>query len=245
MSVKVSKKFFKSLDGLDVPAYFVEPEERKYPDKCVLYVHGYSSSKDENLGIAVSIANEGFCCVVIDLRGHGENKNEFNENVLNDVEGVIKELKKEFKQVISIGHSIGGLLSILSSADYVIAISPPLMKKVADVAKFMLRLNSCKVSEKDEEVLFRILDKFNPPEKRKSIILYGDGESEAVKKFINDWAKDYAQVFVIKSYQAKLPEMDVDPKKLMNYLPNFISHLATPCSHETLNVIIQELKKLS
>ncbi len=244
MSVRVSKRFFKSLDGLDVPAYFVEPEEKKSADKCVLYVHGYSSSKDEVLGIAVSIAEEGHCCVAIDLRGHGENKNEFDENVLNDVEGVVKELKKEFKQVISVGHSIGGLLSLLSSADYAIAISPPLMKKVADVAKFMLRLNSCKVVEKDEEVLFRVLERLNPPEKRKALLLYGDGESEAVKKFINDWAKDCCEVVVIKSYQARLPRVEVDAAKLMNYLPNFISHLATPCSREVLDVIKNVLSKL-
>ena len=237
MSVKVSKRFFKSLDGLDVPAYFVEPE--KTTDKCVLYIHSYASSKEESLGIAVSIAEEGLYCVVIDLRGHGENKNEFDENVLNDVEGVVKDLKNEFKTVITIGHSIGGLLAILSSSDYAIAISPPLMKKVADVAKFMLRLNSCKVREKDEEVLFKILEKLNPPPKRDALVLYGEGESEAIKKFIKDWCDN---VISIKSNQAVLPRVEVDPTKLMNYLPNFVSHLSTPYSRDALNAIINELK---
>ncbi len=222
--MEVSRVEFESLDGKEIPAFFVDSKS----SKAALIIHGYASSKNEMLGFGYEIAEKGYNSYIIDLRGHGENENVFDENVIYDVNGVIKKLKEKYEKIITIGHSLGGLLSLKSDSDFAIAVSPPLMPKVVDVAKFMLRVNSCKVKEKDENVLFKILESYNPPEREKNaIVFYGLGESKGIEIGIKKWAegKD-VKVIAIDEKQSSLPKIDVDAEKLKAYIPNFISHLS-------------------
>ncbi|MCS7118986.1 MAG: alpha/beta fold hydrolase [Archaeoglobaceae archaeon] len=222
--MQVLKRIFSSMDGKEVPAYIFSPEER---DK-VLLIHGYSSSKDEMLGLAFRVAEKGYSAIAIDLRGHGENENEFDENVLNDVEGVLREVKMKGEKIITFGHSLGGLLSLSSSSDFAIAVSPPLMSTVTLEVEFMLRINSCKVLEKNGAI-FRILKNLNPPERRRNAtIFFGKGESEGIKMAIRKWAEGReVNLIEIEEKQAKLPDLDVDGEKLKVYIPKFVSHQAT------------------
>ncbi len=241
MGLEVARRYFESEDGLKVPAYVV-----KGNGKPVVIVHGYASSKEEMLGLAFRIAERGFYSVAIDLRGHGENENPFDENALADVNGVVTALASEFGQVYAVGFSLGGLLALASKASYVVAASPPLMQSVVPEAKFMLRLNSCRVKEKDKEALFRILEKLNPVKRRNSaFLLYGKGESRGIAAMIEKWANENDGAYsVISSNQAMLPEVEVEPDKLRDYLPHFVSHLAMPHSRESEEVILRELERL-
>ncbi len=220
--MNISKTFFKSLDGKIVPAFKLEGGG----EGAFLLVHGYSSSKVEMVGIAYELAEAGYDCFCIDLRGHGENESELDEKVIMDVEGVLESLREDYEKVYAVGHSLGGLLALKSSADFVYAISPPIMKKVADVVKFMLILNSCKVREAKEGVLFEILEKYNPPERRRdAIVFYGSGESEPFKVALKEWARDRdVELVEIDEMQAEMPALEVDPVALKNYLPRFVSH---------------------
>ena len=233
--MEVVKREFKSLDGLSVPSFHVKAKT----DKAVVIIHGYSSSKDEWLGFSYNVAEKGVDAIAIDLRGHGDNENPLDENVLNDVEGVIKELRNEFEKVYTIGHSLGGLLSLCSSSDLAFAISPPLTSKLLPEPKFMLRLNSCKVREKHPEVLFNILERLNPPRRKdNALIFYGSGESKGIKMAVKEWSKGRnVNVVEIKENQATLPEIGVDIEKLRDYLPNFISHLSIATAKEIVEKI--------
>ena len=224
VSTEVSKLEFESRDGKKVPAFFVDAKG----SEAALVVHGYSSSKNEMLGFAYEIAEKGYDAYAIDLRGHGENENLFDEDVIDDVEGVLGALRQRYNHILTIGHSLGGLLSLKSSSDFAIAISPPLMPRVVDVAKFMLRVNSCKVKEKDRNVLFRILETYNPPERKdNALVVYGSGESKGIEIGIKRWVEGRnVQVFVIDEKQAVMPDVDVDADDLKEYVPNFISHLS-------------------
>jgi hypothetical protein len=225
MIMEISRRKFKSEDGKDIPAFFIDARS----DKAALIIHGYSSSKDEMLGMAYKIAEKGYDSYAIDLRGHGENESQLDEDVLKDVEGVVKELKRNYKFTLTLGHSLGGLLSLNSSSDFAIAVSPPLMPVVIPEAKFMLRVNSCKVVESYGEVLFRVLQKYNPPRRKdNATVFYGVGESKGIEIAIKKWAEDRdVEVIGVEEKQARLPEVEVDAKKLKAYIPNFISHLAT------------------
>ncbi|NHW88737.1 MAG: alpha/beta fold hydrolase [Archaeoglobales archaeon] len=222
--MEVSKLKFRSLDGKEVPAFFVKSGS----SKAALLIHGYSSSKHELLGLGYEIAERGYDAYIIDLRGHGENKHILDEDVINDVEGVIRELRRNYSYILTIGHSLGGLLGLKSSSDFVIAISPPLFSEIPKTAKFMLRVNSCKVREKDDDVLFRILKKYNPVEReRDALILCGIGESKGIKAAIESWSKSRnVRVVFLDENQAKLPEIDVECEELKRYIPNFVSHQA-------------------
>ena len=233
--MEVSRVEFESLDGKKVPSFFIDAKS----SRAALILHGYASSKNEMLGFGYEVAEKGYDSYVVDLRGHGDNENLFDENVIYDVEGVLKTLKQKYERVITIGHSLGGLLSLKSSSDFAIAISPPLMPNVVDVAKFMLRVNSCRVREKDEDVLFKILEKYNPPERRdKALILYGSGESKGIEVGIKKWVESRdVKVVVVDEKQSSLPSIDVDAEKLKAYVPNFISHLSVVHAKTILKVL--------
>lgn len=224
---------FLSEDGKNIPAFFMDIKS----DRAALIIHGYSSSKDEMLGIAFKIAEKGYDSYAIDLRGHGENENPLDEDVLKDVEGVVKELKRRYKYVLTIGHSLGGLLSLKSSSDFAIAVSPPLMPIVIPEAKFMLKVNSCKVIESYDEVLFKILQRYNPPERKENaVIFYGIGESKGIEIAIKKWIEGRnVKVIAVEEKQAKPPVMEVDLEKLKAYIPHFISHLTTIYAKTILN----------
>jgi hypothetical protein len=231
--MEIHKLRFKSLDGKEVPAFFINARS----SRSALIIHGYSSSKYELLGLSYEVAERGYDSYAIDLRGHGENENPLDEDVINDVEGAIKELRKKYNQVLTIGHSLGGLLSLKSSSDFAIAISPPLLPEVPNTAKFMLKVYSCKVREKDGEVLFRILKKYNPVEREKNaVIICGTGESRGIKMGIEAWSKGKSvKVIFLDKSQATLPEVDVESEDLKRYIPCFVSHQAT--IHATIHIL--------
>lgn len=53
----------------------------------------------------------------IDLRGHGEHPLDLDIDILSDVETAIMHFR-EMGKVTAVGHSLGGRLSLISSADY-------------------------------------------------------------------------------------------------------------------------------
>ena len=233
--MEVRRRVFNSKDGKEVPSFYINGGGKE----AVVIAHGYSSSKSEWLGFGFRVAEKGYDVFVIDLRGHGENVNVLDENVLMDVEGTLESLRQDYDRVVTIGHSLGALLGLCSSSDFVFAISPPLTTKLMPEPAFMLRLNSCTVRETDEGVLLRILQKLNPPERSgNAVIFYGKGESEGIKLSIMNWAKGRdVQVVEIDENQAKMPEVEVSGEKLKNYLPNFVSHLSVKSSTKILESI--------
>ncbi|AKG91531.1 Alpha/beta hydrolase family [Geoglobus ahangari] len=234
--MEVIRRVFESKDGLEVPAFHVSAGK----ERAVLVVHGYSSSKSEWLGFSYELAEKGADVFAIDLRGHGDNPNPLDENVLADVEGAIEVLREEYGKVYAVGHSLGALLSLSSSADFVYAISPPLSAKLPPEPVFMLRLNSCRVREKDDGVLFRILEKYTPPERNgNAVVFYGKGESKGIQMGIKAWAEGRnVRVVEVGENQATLPEIEVDAEKLKNYLPNFTSHLSVVAARK----IVEEIR---
>lgn len=233
--MEIVRRVFESEDGLEVPAFHVSGGS----GRAVIVVHGYSSSKSEWLGFSYELAEKGADVFAIDLRGHGDNPNPLDENVLADVEGVIEELRDEYGRVYAVGHSLGALLSLNSSADFVYAISPPLSARLPPEPVFMLRLNSCRVREEDDDVLFRILDRYTPPERSENaVVFYGKGESRGIQMAVRAWAEGRdVRVVEVDENQASLPEVEVDAEKLVNYLPNFTSHLSVVAARKIVGEI--------
>ncbi len=233
--MEVSRIFFEGDDGYRVPAFKIESGS----ETAFLVIHGYSSSKKAWLGFGFDIAEMGADVFVVDLRGHGENEKPLDENVMDDVEIALEHIRKDYSRVFALGHSLGGLLALNSDADFVHAISPPLSSKILPEPKFMLRLKSCTVRENDEEVLFRILERYNPPERSSNaVIYYGSGESEGFRMAIRKWAEGRdVEIVEIQDMQASMPDVDVSGESLKNYLPNFISHLSVTASPKIVEKI--------
>lgn len=143
-------------NGFKVPSIILKPTNSI---GAAVIVHGYGGCKEEQLGLAWRVAEIGITTCVIDLRGHGEHELPLDENILLDVETVIKYCH-HFGKVVALGHSLGGRLSLLSDADYIIGISPALNKTFSNQTQETLKvLRSYRVKEINPNVNWDILNK--------------------------------------------------------------------------------------
>lgn len=121
-------------------------------------VHGFGGNKEELLGLSFRIAELGFDTYTMDLRGHGENAGALDPAMLDDVEALIAHCRRA-GAVAAVGHSLGGRLALLSSADYRVGISPALGKtfsgRTRDTVK---RQRNHRVSEATDDAGFDIID---------------------------------------------------------------------------------------
>lgn len=143
-------------NGFKIPSIILKPTNSI---GAAVIVHGYGGSKEEQLGLAWRVAEIGITTCVIDLRGHGEHELPLDENILLDVETSIKYCH-QFGKVVALGHSLGGRLSLLSDADYIIGISPALNKTFSTQTQETLKaLRSYRVKEINPNVNWNILSK--------------------------------------------------------------------------------------
>jgi hypothetical protein len=141
-------------DGFKVPCVTLKPSNSQ---GAVVVVHGYGGFKEETLGLAWRIAEKGFTTGAIDLRGHGEHLLDLDENILLDVETAISYFKR-YGKVTAIGHSLGGRLSLISTADYAIGISPALGKTFSYQTKELIKeLRDYRVHKSNNNI-FNILN---------------------------------------------------------------------------------------
>ncbi len=146
------------------------------PKGAVVVVHGYGGTKEKTLGLAWSIAEKGFITGCIDLRGHGEHSFDLDCNILSDVESAISHFKN-YGNVTVVGHSFGGRLALISSADYAIGISPALGRNFSNEVQNNIRESMDYLVHKSPNIsLFNILNedvdllKFAPDKK---LLIYG------------------------------------------------------------------------
>ena len=158
-------------NGFEVPCITFEPSESR---GAVVLVHGYGGLKEETFGLAWHIAEKGFTVGAIDLRGHGEHQFDLDGNILSDLETAISHFKC-FGEVTAVGHSLGGRLSLISSADYAIGISPALDKTFSpQTMKLLEELRGYRVRKSNFNV-FKILNDLPSFQfdEGKSLVIYG------------------------------------------------------------------------
>lgn len=141
---------------------FALPSVMLIPSKSIgasVVIHGYGGCKEEQLGLAWRMAEFGLTTCVIDLRGHGENEHSFDEDVFMDVEAAVQFCKR-FGKVVAIGHSLGGRLSLLSKAEFMIGVSPALNKTFSDQTQAIIKSSrSYRVREINLNVNFETLNR--------------------------------------------------------------------------------------
>lgn len=208
-------------NGFIVPSIILKPTTSI---GTAVIAHGYGGCKEEQLGLAWRVAEVGITTCVIDLRGHGEHELSLDENILLDVETAIKYCRR-FGKVAALGHSLGGRLSLLSDADYIIAISPALNKTFSNKTQETLKaLRSYRVKEISPNINWDILNKL--PE-------WEYDNSKNVRIFFG--SRDVPDII---STCSKLQEKGAPIIKIDNALHNDIFLL-----EETFGNIINQLKE--
>lgn len=171
------------VNGINIPSVILTPSNSI---GVAVITHGYGGCKEEQLGLAYRIAELGITTCVIDLRGHGENTNLFDGNILLDIEGVIKYCRNFGQKVVAIGHSLGGRLSLISSADYAVGISPALDRNFSEKTQEILNnMRGYRVKQSSDEKLFKVIERLPILKNDNSInkmIIYG---SRDVPEIIN------------------------------------------------------------
>jgi pimeloyl-ACP methyl ester carboxylesterase len=217
----------RSSDGVSIPAFYVR-DERQPSDLGLVWFHGYSGSKVRSVGLALTLAEHGFPTLVPDLRGHGEHPASFDEKTIEEAEVVVRWMRTRYKKVVSIGSSLGGLLAGVSSADFVVALSPPLTVAPSAEGRYLLRLGSFEVREAQPDILGRLLkglaERWRGVDPQRLLILYGRGEPREIVKGIEEWAMARNANAVCVT-DGQLPESE-GPPGLVRYLPHWLNHAA-------------------
>ena len=127
-----------------------------------IVIHGFGGSKEEQLGLSFRIAELGLNVFTVDLRGHGQNSRVLDPGVVDDVAALVNSLKESGK-VMTVGHSLGGRLSLLSNADFRVGISPALDTVFSDqTVTLITSLRGYRAVESEPGMNFEILKRLPP-----------------------------------------------------------------------------------
>ena len=173
-------------DGFDVPCIRLIPPNAR---NAVVIAHGYGGCKEEPLGLAWRVAESGMAVYSIDLRGHGEHMLPMDEHIRDDIEATIEHCRR-YGKVTAIGHSLGGRLDLISSADHAIGISPALDQTFsAQTQEILKSLRSYRVREMYPGQNFEILKKlpvYRHEAGRNAMIVYGSRDVPDILSACNE-----------------------------------------------------------
>jgi hypothetical protein len=212
----------KAPDGHAIPAFLFRPAA---PKGGVVVCPGYGASKEQMLGIATAIAEKGPAALVIDLCGHGENRTPIGPVMFDELEAAVAFVRR-FGKTAVIGHSLGGRMALMSSADVMVAMSPSVMVQMSPQGKWMFEnLPSPGVREPYSGYVLELLDKMGPvqPHSRPCLLLYSERDIQAL---LDGAAGLMAQ---LPGAEKRLVTEEIRPdiqhdNGLIRYLPRWYNH---------------------
>ncbi|MBI2456476.1 MAG: alpha/beta fold hydrolase [candidate division NC10 bacterium] len=213
----------RSRDGHVVPAYLFRPGS---PVAGVAVAHGYGGCKEQMLGLAARLAERGLAACPFDIRGHGEHPAPLGAAMLLDLEAILAFLRR-FGRVAAVGHSLGGRLALMSSADVVAAISPPLPQRPSEEGRAMLtHFGSTTVRAQDPGEILDLLRSMPPPaaSSRPTLLLHAEGDVPSLIEAVRATAAAMpgAVLQVISQHQHQPAAL---PASLLAYLPRWFNHI--------------------
>ena len=216
----------RSQDGHAIPAYLLRPSS---PTAGVAIAHGYGGCKEQMLGLAVRAAEVNLAACVFDIRGHGEHPAALDSALLEDLEATLRFLRR-FGRVAAAGHSLGGRLALMSSADVVVAISPALPQRPSEEGRAMLtRFGSTAVRARHPGQIMEILRAMPPPvpASRPTLLLHAESDIPSVIEATRATAAAMpaAHLQVISRHQHSSEGSPELPASLLTYLPRWFNHM--------------------
>ncbi|MGE5346386.1 MAG: alpha/beta hydrolase [Acidithiobacillales bacterium] len=210
-------------DGHAIPGFLLAPAS---PRGGVAVCHGYGGSKEQMLGIAVAIAERGAAALAIDLCGHGENRAPIGPGMRDELEAAVAFVRR-FGRTGAIGHSLGGRLALMSTADVIVAMSPSVMVQMSPQGKWMFEnLPSPAVREPYSGYVLELLEKLGPvpPHGRPCLLLYSERD---IQGLLDGAAGLMAQ---LSGAEKRLVTDDIRPdvqheSGLVRYLPRWFNHM--------------------
>lgn len=211
-----------SPDGHPIPGFLFAPDS---PQGGVVVCHGYGGSKEQMLAVAVTVAEKGMAALALDLCGHGENPAPIGPAMREELEAAIAFVRR-FGKTAVIGHSLGGRLGLMSSADVMVAMSPSVMVQMSPQGKWMFEnLPSPSVREPYTGYVLELLEKLGPvpSHDRPCLLLYAERD---IQGLLDGAAGLLAQ---LPSAEKRLISSETRPDVqhehgLIRYLPRWFNH---------------------
>jgi len=209
-------------DGHPIPGFLFKPAS---PRGGVVACHGYGGSKEHMYGVATAIAERGAAVLAIDLCGHGENRAPIGPAMFDELQAAVAFVRR-FGKTAVIGHSLGGRMALMSSADFMVAMSPSVMVQMSPQGKWMFEnLPSPGVREPYSGYVLELLEKLGPvpSHARPSLLLYSERDIQAL---LDGAAGLMAQ---LPGSEKRLVSQDIRPdvqheSGLVRYLPRWFNH---------------------
>lgn len=210
-------------DGHSVPAYLFSPAS---PRGGAVVCHGYGGSKDQMLGIGAVVAEKGAAALVIDLCGHGENMAPIGPGMRDELEAAVV-FTRRFGRTAVIGHSLGGRLALMSSADVMVAMSPSVMVQMSPQGKWMFEnLPNPGVREPYSTYVLDLLESLGPvpPHSRPCLLVYSERDIQTLLDGATALQEQLPRA------EKRLVSANIRPdvqheSGLIRYLPRWFNHL--------------------
>ncbi len=227
--IALSFPAIRSRDGHRVPAVLLEPQS---PRGGAVVTHGYGGTKEDVLGLALSLAVRDWAAVAIDLRGHGEHPAAVDAGFLDDVNGALDHMRR-FGATLALGHSFGGRLALASEADRAIGISPSIFRGISAEGQVMMEtFSSARVREKRPGYLLEIAAAIPPvrDDGKPRLIVHSERDVPGILAGVQALSLANLERVAVPPLYTKAPR---DPR-LLDYLPVWFNHADTRVNPEAL-----------
>jgi len=210
-------------DGHNIPAFFFAPQS---PRATAVVVHGYGASKREMLGIATALAEKRIAALLIDLCGHGENRFAIGAAMREEVEAAVTYARR-FGKTAVVGHSLGGRLGLMSSADLIVAMSPSVMVQMSPQGKWMFEnLPAPGIREPYSGYVLELLEALGPvpSHDRPCLLLYSERDLPALLDGAGDLLAQLPHAEKRSVSDDIRPDVQHE-NGFIRYLPRWFNHL--------------------
>ena len=223
-----------ATDGHNIPAYLLTPDSA-YGGAAL--VPPYGCTKEHMLGIAAALGRVGIAALSIDLCGHGENHTAIGPMMCDEVESAVRYMRR-FGRTAAVGVSLGGRLALMSSGDFMVAISPSVVAVISPQGKWMFEnFPSPAVREPYSGYVIELLDLLGPvpSHDRPSLLLYAERDIPAIL----EGAAGLKAALPKSELRYVTTDLRPDIKHdngLIRYLPRWFNHGELKFNYEVLAV---------
>jgi len=226
-----------SSGGPSRPAWEVSPELSPLAGAAIF--HGYGSSKESMLGLALALAEAGVACAVPDLPGHGEHPEPFGPSVLEEVLATVEHAKAH-GPVLAVGHSMGGRLALVSGADAVVAISPALPMQPSVEGIYALRtFSSPKVRQARPGQVIEVLRDLpmRPAFAIPVLVVLGNGDIPGIQRAAEELVSSVDGAELVTVTEGMVLEAEEPPPSFGSYLKYWTNHSTVPSTRAAASEI--------
>lgn len=222
-------------DGHPIPAIIFSPDS---PRGGVVVCPGYGSTKESVMALAAAIAEKGPAGLAIDPCGHGENMAPIGPQIRDDVEAAVRYVRR-FGRAGATGISLGGRLSLMSSADCMVAISPAVVSQVSPQGKWMFEnFPSPAMREPYSGYVIELLDLLGPVpgHDRPCLLLYAERDLPSLLEGAASLKTGLPGAELRYITTDLRPDVTHD-NGLIRYLPRWFNHMEIKYNAEALKTV--------